>query len=227
VDVGALAEFFCNPARWLVTRRLGLRFEEQDEALEEVEPFEVAALDGYAIRQDLVDMSLKGASPKDALELMRASGRLPLGEAGAAHFRGLQADVQAFLEQLRPRFGAGYIDPIQVDHTLGEFRLVGEIRRLTANGSLHFRCASVKPKDLLRFWVQHLVLNAALPGGPYSSAVLVGSDKVFEAPPLPKAPELLAGLLDLYWKGLTQPLKFFPQTAWTYVDAALKQAAGR
>ena len=227
VDVGALAEFFCNPARWLVTRRLGLRFEEQDEALEEVEPFEVAALDGYAIRQDLVDMSLKGASPKDALELMRASGRLPLGEAGAAHFRGLQADVQAFLEQLRPRFGAGYIDPIQVDHTLGEFRLVGEIRRLTANGSLHFRCASVKPKDLLRFWVQHLVLNAALPGGPYSSAVLVGSDKVFEAPPLPKAPELLAGLLDLYWKGLATPLKFFPQTAWTYVDAVLKQEASR
>jgi hypothetical protein len=42
-----------------VTRRLGLRFEEQDEALEEVEPFEVAALDGYAIRQDLVDMGLK------------------------------------------------------------------------------------------------------------------------------------------------------------------------
>jgi len=41
-----------------VTHRLGLRFEEQDEALEETEPFEVASLDGYAIRQDLVDMAL-------------------------------------------------------------------------------------------------------------------------------------------------------------------------
>ena len=102
MDVGALAEFFCNPARWLVTRRLGLRFEEQDEALEEVEPFEVAALDGYAIRQDLVEMGLRGASVGDALQLMKASGRLPLGEAGAVRFRGLQADVQDFLEQLRP-----------------------------------------------------------------------------------------------------------------------------
>jgi len=227
VDAGALAEFFCNPARWLVTHRLGLRFEEQDEALEEVEPFEVAALDGYAIRQDLVESGLKGTSPRDALQLMKASGRLPLGEAGAAQFRGLQADVQAFLEQLRPRFGAGYVDPVQVDYTLGEFRLVGAIRRLTAKGSLHFRCASIKPKDLLRFWVQHLVLNAALPGGPYANAVLVGSDKVFEAPPLARASELLAGLLDLYWQGLTQPLKFFPQTAWAYVDARLKQEAGR
>jgi exodeoxyribonuclease V gamma subunit len=227
VDAGALAEFFCNPARWLVTHRLGLRFEEQDEALEEVEPFAVAPLDGYAIRQDLVDVGLKGASVKDALQLMKASGRLPLGEAGAAYFRGLQAEVQAFLDQLRPRFGAGFIDPLPVDHTLGEFRLVGEIRRLTAKGSLHFRCASIKPKDLLRFWVQHLVLNAAFPCGPYSNAVLVGSDKLFEASPLARAPEFLAGLLDLYWKGLTRPLKFFPQTAWAYADAVLKQQAGR
>jgi exodeoxyribonuclease V gamma subunit len=172
-------------------------------------------------------MGIKGASPRDALQLMKASGRLPLGEAGALHFHGLQAEAQAFLEQLRPHFGEGYIDPIPVDLTLGEFRLVGDVRRLTNKGSLHFRCTSIKPKDLLRFWVQHLVLNAALPGGQYSSGVLVGSDKVFEAPPLAKAPELLTGLLDLYWKGLTTPLKFFPQTAWAYVDAVLKQEGGR
>ena len=77
---------------------------------------------------------------------MKASGRLPLGEAGAVCFRGLQADVQAFLEQLRPHLGDGYIAPVPVDHTLGEFRLTGEIRRLTANGSLHYRCASIKAK---------------------------------------------------------------------------------
>ena len=36
----------------------------------------------------------------------------------------------------------------------------------------------------------------------------------------------MAELLDLYWKGLTQPLKFFPQTAWAYAEAALKQESG-
>jgi len=227
VNVGALAEFFCNPARWLVTRRLGLQFEEQDEALEEAEPFAVAPLESYAIRQDLVGMRLHGTSPSDALQLMKASGRLPLGEAGVAQFRGLQADVQKFLDRLLPYLGAGYVDPVQIDYTLGEFRLVGEIKRLTATGSLHYRCASIKPKDLLRFWVQHLVLNTALPDGPYSKAVLVGSDKVFEAAPLLRAPEFLAGLLDLYWQGLTKPLRFFPQTAWAYTDAVLKREAGR
>ncbi len=105
VDVAALGEFLCNPAKWLVTRRLGLRLEDREEVLDEVEPFEVATLDAYAIRQDLVELGLKGAGSKDALRLLKASGRLPLGEAGGVCFRGLQADAQAFLEQLRPHLG--------------------------------------------------------------------------------------------------------------------------
>jgi exodeoxyribonuclease V gamma subunit len=226
VEVGALAEFFCNPARWLLTRRLGLRFEEKQEALEEAEPFEVGSLDGYAIREELVDLTLRGTSSEEALRLMKASGRLPLGEAGAACFRGLHGDVQAFVEQLRPYLGGGYIDPIKVDCALGEFRLTGEVRRLTAQGPLHYRCASIKPKDRLRLWVQHLVLNTVQADGALSRAVLVGTDKVLAALPSERAPELLAGLLELYWKGLTLPLKFFPQTSLAYAEAALAQEAG-
>jgi exodeoxyribonuclease V gamma subunit len=226
VDVGALAEFFCNPARWLVTRRLGLRFEEKDEALEEVEPFAVGPLDGYAIRQDLVGLGLKGASPQDGLQLLKAAGRLPLGEAGAVCFRGLQADVQAFLKQLQPHLGDGYIAPVPIDHTLGGFRLTGEIHFLTARGLLHYRCASIKAKDLLRLWVQHLVLNAVRPADQRPGAVLVGREQVLSAAPLDDAPQQLTALLNLYWKGLTRPLKFFPRTACAFAEAALKQEAG-
>jgi exodeoxyribonuclease V gamma subunit len=186
------------------------------------------------------------------------------------YFRDLQADAQAFLAQLQPHLGDGYLAPIPVDHVLGEFRLTGEIRRLTARGSLHYRCASIKAKDLLRFWVQHLVVNAVLVVGQASrlspgrlareqttaggtpgltgetpapllkppvqlqvampaaarAGVLVGREQVLGAPPLDNASELLAALLGLYWKGLTRPLKFFPQTAWAYAEAALKQESG-
>ncbi len=56
--------------------------------------------------------------------------------------------------------------------------------------------------------------------------MLVGREEVLSVPPLVGAPEILAGLLELYWKGLTCPLKFFPQTAWAYAEAALKQESG-
>jgi exodeoxyribonuclease V gamma subunit len=58
------------------------------------------------------------------------------------------------------------------------------------------------------------------------AAVLVGREQVLGAPPLDDAPELLAALLGLYWKGLTRPLKFFPQTAWAYAEAVRKQESG-
>jgi exodeoxyribonuclease V gamma subunit len=142
------------------------------------------------------------------------------------YFRELQADVQAFLAQLKPHLGDGYLGPVPVDHALGEFRLTGEIRRVTARGSLHYRCASIKAKDLLRFWVQHLVLSAMRAPAQRSDGVLIGREQLLAALPLDNAPELLAALLALYWKGLSRPLKFFPQTALAYAEAALKQESG-
>jgi exodeoxyribonuclease V gamma subunit len=191
-----------------------------------VEPFEMDAWESYHIRQELVTRALKGAEPREALRLMKAAGRLPLGEAGALNFRGLQAGAEDFLERLRPHLGGGYAAPVRVDYRLGEFHLTGEIRRVTATGLLHYRCATLKAKDLLRLWVEHLALNAAAAGGPGLSAVLVGSEETRAARPPANAPELLSGLLELYWRGLTRPLKFFPQTARAYAEAALKREAG-
>jgi exodeoxyribonuclease V gamma subunit len=68
---------------------------------------------------------------------------------------------------------------------------------------------------------------AAESGCHSAGAVLVGRDQVLAAPPLARAPELLAGLLDLYWQGLSRPLKFFPQTALAYTEAALARETGR
>ena len=225
VDAAALAEFFCHPAKWLLTRRLGLRFADTDEALEEVEPFTVGSLDGYAIRQELVEMSLKGTKLDDALKLMKASGRLPLGEAGAIQFRQLQNDAQSFLEQLRPHLGAGFIAPVPVEFQSGEFTVRGEIRQLTAAGLLHFRCANLKAKDRLRLWIQHVLLNAAFPAGQFGRAILVGRDEAPVFTPLPTAPKILTDLLELYWQGLRSPLKFFPQTSLAFAEARLSGKA--
>jgi exodeoxyribonuclease V gamma subunit len=225
VDITTLAQFFCHPAKWLLTRRLGLRFDEGDEALEEVEPFIVGSLDGYAMRQELVEMNLKGVGFKDALTLMKASGRLPLGEAGAIYFRQLQTEVQAFLDLLRPHLGEGYNEPIQVNHSIGKFRVYGEIRHLTPTGLLHFRCANIKAKDRLRLWIQQVLLNVAFPDGKHASAVLVGRDEVLKFPLIAGAPAILTDLLELYWQGLTQPLKFFPQTSLAYAESSRNQTS--
>ena len=224
MEAATLAEFFGNPSKALLTRRLGVRFEEADKALEEVEPFTVDGLNGYLISQELIEMSLEGKGLMDPQKLMKAAGRLPLGEAGTINFHELQASAQAFLEQLKPHMGGGYLEPIQMDLKVGEFRVRGEIRQLTAEGLLHYRCSDLKAKDRLRLWIQHLLLSATLPTDKYKRAVLVGRDEALEFPAVKDAPTLLTELLELYWKGLRQPLKFFPQTSFAYAEAVRKQA---
>ncbi len=224
VEAATLAEFFCNPSKALLTRRLGLRFEEADKALEEVEPFILDGLSGYLISQELVELILDGKGLNDSEKLMKAAGRLPLAEAGTIKFRELQAGAQAFLEQLKPYLGDGFLEPIPIDLNVGEFRVRGEARQLTADGLLHYRCSGIKAKDRLRLWIQHLLLSATLPGDKYKRAVLVGRDEALEFPAEKDAPAKLTELLELYWKGLRQPLKFFPQTSFAYAEALRKQA---
>ena len=80
--------------------------------------------------------------------------------------------------------------------------------------------------QVLRFWIQHLVVNTACPEKVARGGVLLGREEAFRAPPLEDAPGILANLLELYWQGLRQPLKFFPQTARTYAEAAGKWESG-
>ena len=53
VPLNQLAEFFCHPAKFISTRRLGLILPDGESALLETEPFSIEGLDGYQIRQQL------------------------------------------------------------------------------------------------------------------------------------------------------------------------------
>ena len=61
---------------------------------------------------------------------------------------------------------------------------------------------------------------------PARSSVLVGKDKTFQFKPLADARKTLGELLELYWQGLTRPLKLFPESSFTFAEAELKQSAG-
>ncbi len=91
---------------------------------------------------------------------------------------------------------------------------------------LRWRCATMKGKDRLTLWCEHLVLNTLkLPGYPRES-LLICTDLTLALPPLDNAPELLADLVELYREGLCRPLHFFPQSSWLYLKEGMAKADG-
>jgi len=215
VDVDALASFFSNPARFLLSRRLGLRLVREEEPLEDAEPFALGYLARYGVLQYLLGAVRTGRDPGNARDTLLAAGLLPHGTPGLCRFDSLWGEAAALLAAVQPHTEGGPAEPLVLDLTIGEFHLTGRIGSVYAGGPVSFRPARIKAGDRLRTWITHLAGHAA--GRAAWRSVLVGRDgktRIYGAPADPEG--TLATLLDLYWKGLTKPLPFVPESSLEY-----------
>jgi exodeoxyribonuclease V gamma subunit len=220
VTLDDLTAFFANPAKFFLNRCLKIFLPDEGAELDDREPFVLDALEGYQLKQDLLGRALAGQSLAES-RVAVAAGQLPLGAVGRADYRRTAARVESFVERLRTRLPAQAIAPLDLDLALGEFRVTGRVDRRNATGPLLYRCARLKPKDVLRAWLLHLAVNAVVPGSA-AATILIGEDGLREYAPPPDTPAALMDLLDLYWQGLNAPLKFFPNTALAFAEAEFK-----
>jgi exodeoxyribonuclease V gamma subunit len=219
VELKSLIDFLASPARYFVRRRLGLRLDEEDDALEDSEPFELNALEGYWLKQELVTHGL--ADQDVTLSDFAARGLLPSGEMGSAHFYPLRNVAEEFCKKVEPELrGRKPEEPLLIDWRIDPFSLTGQIESIYEGRIVQFRCASLKPKDRLRAWISHLARCAA-DSDPAFETVLIGVDEVVNFLPVKNAPAILAKLLEIYWSGLSRPLPFFPLSALEYAAAKL------
>jgi exodeoxyribonuclease V gamma subunit len=226
VDLMSLISFFKNPAKFLLERRLRMKFTESEAALNDREPFEIGGREKYQIEQEVLERVVAGEAPAQTAKLLHAGGALPLGRAGEAALTALQRDAADFRERLA-RFAPDQPrPPLALDLALGAFQLTGRLDHLTATGLLRFRCAKLKATDLLAVWIEHLAWNVLQPAGDSLTSAVVAKDDTIVFPPSDDARARLASLLDLYWRGLRTPLKLFPESAHKFIEAEHNAATG-
>jgi exodeoxyribonuclease V gamma subunit len=222
VELKSLIEFFDNPAKHFVRRRLRLSLQEEDDALENSEPFELDALDCYTLKQELVVHALEHQGL--TASQFAARGLLPLGEMGTAHFQTLLEAAQEFGRKVEPELGGQAPDqPLLVDLPIGLFSLTGQIGSIYGGRIVRFRCTTLKPRDRLRAWINHLVFCAAS-SGIAAETVLIGTDEGMKFSAPQDALAILAKILEIYWRGLSRALPFFPESALIYATAELSPA---
>ncbi|MBK8509705.1 MAG: exodeoxyribonuclease V subunit gamma [Candidatus Competibacteraceae bacterium] len=223
VTLETLANFFKNPARWLLRERLGIRPEEREESLATREPFVLDGLENYQLVGRMLALHQNGKPASEIRKVMRASGALPHGQVGDCVFSSAQERVARFAGRLGrtvPRRGTEWLN---VDLTLGEFRLVDRLTGLTPAGWVGYRLAFMKAHDYLRLWLHHLALNAAAPTGIPLQSHWVAEDREVMLSPLKDAEAQLRLLLELYWQGSRRLLAFFPKSALAYVERLRKE----
>ncbi|MBT1073094.1 exodeoxyribonuclease V subunit gamma [Pelotalea chapellei] len=217
VPLDRLVRFFRNPARFFLENRLGIRLEQVEAPLEEREPFQVDHLAAYGLKQQLLNEFIAGSDAEHHLTVASCQGILPPARHGRLVFEKIAAETDAFAEIVSARIaGAAPLAPLDVDLEVKGYRLTGRLDRIWPCGMIRYRCATTKAKDQISAWIEHLVLNAVgCAGYPLQTSLLM-TDGCIEFSAAVDAGGILGDLLDLYWQGLTMPLRFFPESALEY-----------
>ncbi|MFH1081518.1 MAG: exodeoxyribonuclease V subunit gamma [Pseudomonadota bacterium] len=227
IELGNLVHFFRNPCRFLMEKRLSTTLREETDILIDRETFNIRGLEKYDLEQHLVDKALAGQNLEALFTLFRASGRLPHGNVGACCYESLIRGVENFASGVKAWLTDETPEPFDVRLDVAGFQLHGRIENRRRGGLFHFRYADLKAWDHLRLWLHHLILNMQPDGCDDFRSVLIGRDHAWAYSPVKDAEAILRQLLAIYWKGLSVPLKFFPDSSWTYAEQRLVNGKAR
>nr|NIR48549.1 exodeoxyribonuclease V subunit gamma [candidate division KSB1 bacterium]NIR69021.1 exodeoxyribonuclease V subunit gamma [candidate division KSB1 bacterium]NIS24093.1 exodeoxyribonuclease V subunit gamma [candidate division KSB1 bacterium]NIT71012.1 exodeoxyribonuclease V subunit gamma [candidate division KSB1 bacterium]NIU24720.1 exodeoxyribonuclease V subunit gamma [candidate division KSB1 bacterium] len=229
VRLSDLYRFFRNPCQFLLNRRLGVYLDESTAVLEEKETFALRGLDRYKVAEKLLEKKVAGLDTEDVKRAAIASGQLPHGAVGEYEVDTLNEKLEQFVLKTERYLKGRELEPLGIDLKLNEFHLTGHLDQITQSGLVVYRFARVQAKDHLRVWIQHLALNACAAGATPRESYLAGVDSAKDGNwvgwrfrPLDHSTEILTRLLQIYWEGLREPLRFFPNSAFAFIGR-LKQ----
>lgn len=234
VELEQLISFLGHPVRGFLRQRLGVGAMVRAEEIQNGLPLELDHLAQWGIGDRLLTARLRGADAASARAAERARGTVPPGQIGERRLDELVSLVDAVMHAARAAIDLG-AEQHTVDVRIplaGERFLRGTISGLEGDVVRHVEFSRVKPEHRLGAWVRVLVLTAAFPGRAFS-AVTVGRARsgtprrrhvtVARVAPPPAlttagaredwALEELGKLVDLYDRGMREPLPLYCETS--------------
>ncbi len=223
VDIDDLARFFANPAKFLLQRRLSVFLADELPGFEDDEVFDLSGLNRYRVEQDLVGKRYAGADYEENFRIQRAMGRLPHGSVGDVLFSNIHLESRRFIERAGG-FEKGYPpEKREIGLDLDEFTLTGMLTPLHGDTLVLSAYVKAGPAYLLSAWVRHLALSVLASGRESLHTVLLFKDATWSFLPPDAGEPLLSSLLAIYWKGLMEPLAFFPRSSLAYAENRIRK----
>ncbi|TDE98903.1 exodeoxyribonuclease V subunit gamma [Occultella glacieicola] len=223
VDLANLQRFLAQPAQAFLRQRLGLILPDGPEAASEGIPIDLDGLEKWQIGNRMLDAVLGGTRLDQARREEHWRGSAPPGELGNALLADVAANVDGIArETLARRDGPATGTDIDIELPDGR-RLTGTVADLygTPMRAITSTYSSIRAKQRLRSWVTALVLSAAGHAG--ATSHVLGQLRLgrrsyvghYEHGPVDQqvALAILVQLVDLYDRGMAEPLPLPIQTA--------------
>ena len=235
VELTSLIRFVEHPIRALLRDRLGISVSEFYDEVQDSMPIELDALESWGVGQRLLEGVLAGAELTACMRAEIARGAVPPGELARPTLARIGAVVERLANEAKS-LGAEAPSSLDVNIALPDGRtLAGTVTGVCGDTIRAISYSRVRPRDRLRGWVRLLALTAARPERPFES-VVIGRARadarwadatVARIAPLAEdasarlriATEQLIVLLDLYERGMREPLPIACDTSAAYAQA--------
>jgi exodeoxyribonuclease V gamma subunit len=236
VELDDLVRFVQHPVRAFLRRRLRIGVGDFSDELEDRLRVELDGLERWAVGQRLLDARLAGVGGRTAILAEIARGTLPPGVLGRPVIDRVYPTVDAIVaEAAALAAGEAARDPVDIRVTLADGqRVSGTVAGVRGDVLLTTTYSRVSAKHRLAAWVRLLALTAADPERAPSAATVGRGDAVTIARIRPLAADAegrrqaardhLSTLVDLYGRGMREPLPLYCLTSAAYAEAA---AVGR
>ncbi len=197
-------------------KRLGVRMFDDTGSVEDREPLWLNALEqwklGDAWLQDRLSDTLQ---PRLTDKLLR-SGNLPSGDLGAEFLKGVRQQAEQVVLVARREGLTAEAQSLPIRLMLDGVSVQGVLSGRTPAGLRLAMYSKIKPKYILRHWIDHLLLCASGGEGGHESILIGRGDgktrMVYHPVDQDVAHTQLVSLIKLYRLALRMPLPFFPDT---------------
>lgn len=235
IALADLQDFFRHPVKAFFTSRLGISTPYEADEVPDAIPITLDALEKWDVGDRLVRDVLAGADPTAAMTAEQLRGLLPPSTLGISVLREVADRAQPLVAGAqRLRDGAAkHARDIDID--LGDRRITGTIDDLFGHRQVTVTYSNLGPRQRIRGWLDALALACAHPDHNWTVHSIgnhrSGAQRAQIAPlPEPDARDWLRRLVDVYERGLREPLPIPVRTAEAWANdhhLVLRGANGR
>ena len=223
VTLDDLRQFLRHPARAFLTRRLDITLPREADELADAIPIELDALRRWAIGDRVLGRLVAGMTPDHVCMAEVLRGEVPPGQLGKQVLSDLLVPVQSLMEVSREaRVGGG--SSVEVALDLGSRRLTGSVPDVYADGVVRLTYSALSARHRLPTWLDLLALVAAHPERAWTATTFAKDKNRVKVATLriddpDEARSHLAALLDVYDRGMREPIPLPLKTACAFAES--------
>lgn len=223
ITMDELIQFFNNPARYFITKVLGIYLRDNVIELDSNELLSVAGgLDKYLLYNEIIAWRIANKDIQQFMRIKKKEGVIPDGILGDVIVKNADTDVAGFIENVK-KYCDGDKHTYELASTVNGGITVTGTPTLYGNKQVFYRYATIKAKDRLKAFLWHIFVCATLEFG-ITTYVLTkdGTQPLaYKSIPDEKAKTYLEQYLHLFKVGNKRIIPFFPETSYKYYDLSV------